>query len=205
MRKKSTIIIAAAVLALFVFGFIILSKNEWGLNMQNKDYQWYHGPQPYLGISFKYPNHWRLMEDKGKIDSYTQAVVIGPRNADDTYASTFVLRGSPLKNKNGRFENIEQLKQNYVTHLYKNPSFLSQSSAKVQNHLAEDITVIYTLPPMHHKGLKSKEVPVKARALFVQNGDNLYEFIYNADEKEFEKYITEFESVLKSLRFDKVS
>src|SRR3989344_7712910 len=156
MKKKNSAVVIGAVLALLVLVLFIWPKIEWSRQMQSRDHQVYHGSQPYLDISFQYPRDWRVMEDKGKIDAYTQAMVLGPRNLDDTYTASFIVRGSPLKSKQGRFENVEQLKQNYLTHLYKDPRLLDQSAAKVQNRTAEDVMVVYTIPPAHHIGLKSK-------------------------------------------------
>ena len=167
----------------------------------NSDRQSYEGASPYLPVSFKYPVSWMLREDQGKIDHYSQAIILAPKKPGWPYTAAFVVRGSPLKSARGRFETPEELKQNFVSHLYKDPRVLKESTLRLKGTSSIDLTVSYTFLPIRHKGFNAQPVPVKNRILFAQNNGILYELSYSADEREFESHSAEFSRLLKSLRF----
>ncbi len=166
------------------------------------NYKTFAGAVPFMNLTFRYPDDWRYLEDKGKVEPYHQAMIIGARNAVDTYSVRIVVRGTPLKLNKGRFEDVNQLKRHYASHLFKDPRVLNDTTHEIGGLTAEDLTVSYTVPPLLGTGIKhSIEFPVKERALFTQNSDCLYEFIYSADAREYDKYHGEFEKLLKSVRF----
>ncbi len=171
--------------------------------MNNPHIKTYQSDREYLQLSFEYPAAWRIIEDRGKIQAYSQALVIGPNNTAETFSANFVVLGSPIKAKGGRFENIAQLRGNFTSHLYENPHFLDSLGAKIEKYDAETVIATYTIPPTFDKGIKPLEVPVKTKAFFTQVNDCFYEVIYTADVQDFSKYENDFDHLVKSIRFKK--
>lgn len=204
MKTTLKICLSAVVLAVATAWFFFarpdhaLKPNEF---MTGK-YKTFAGTVPFMNLSFRYPGDWRLIEDKGSGEPYHQALILGARNEADTFSARILVRGTPLKRNNGRFDDVDQLKRHYAAHLYKDPKVLNDTTREVGGLTAEDLTVAYTVPPLLGKQIKhSVEFPVKERALFTQNAGYLYEFIYSVDAREYDKFHGEFEKLLKSVRF----
>jgi hypothetical protein len=64
-----------------------------------------------------------------------------------------------------------------------------------------DLTVAYTVPPLHRSGLAPVPIPVRTRTLFLRRGTFAYEVVYSADAREYATHQDAFERVLASLRF----
>lgn len=212
MQKKITL--ALVFFALGLAGWYIYaswhSDTGWGslLNAPKK-YSPYSG-KGYLRVEFEYPSGWKILEDEGKIDAYNQVFVKGPRNAADTFTSTVVVCALPARSaqSKGRFDTVQHLRENYTTHLYRDPKFLETSNTSIQGRPAESVAAAYTLPPAGARlpqgpSPKNVETPMRARAFFTRDGDVLYQFIYSADSREFARHEAEFEHLVRSVRFKK--
>ncbi len=204
MAKYIKIVIAAAILASAAWFFFVRQdkKTGEGMSVSSDKYLTFGGAVPFLNLTFRYSADWRFLEDHGATEPYHQTMIIGPRNAADTYSARIVVRGTPLKQNKGRFESVQELKQHYADHLYKDPKVINDTTHDIGGLTAEDYTVTYTVPPLLGKGIKhSVEFPVKERALFTQNAGYLFEFIYSADAREYDEHRAKFEKLLKSVRF----
>ncbi len=194
--KVSLSIVAVVILVTAWFAF------DQNRQKFNKSYASVNSAGKYLKLSFNYPRIWSLAEDKRKIETYTQLTIKGPRNTDDTYTSAFVLRAYPVKKNGGRFESALQTKKNYTDYLYPDPKILSDTATRVSNVEALDVSAAYIAPKSFFKGFVSKAIPVQQRSLFFEKDEILYQVMYTADQREYPKYIEEFEHLLKSLRFN---
>ena len=152
---------------------------------------------PYsLKISFDYPHGWRMRMEGGKVESFTQTVFLGPRNAADTYTHTFVVRETP-----SAAGTLEQLKKKKIDHLYKDARVLSESRTTVDRGPAEEVVASYKIPPLALAGRKPLAVEIKSRMIFIQKGASIFELIYSADSGEFDANAKTFEHLIKSFRF----
>lgn len=211
MRRPAALLVLAA-LALLGAALWLVSdtfRDEKRETLTGKKdagvYTRYHGTDPVLPLSFDYPGGWRLLEDKGRLEPYTQVMVLGPRNVDDTYSCTLVVRGSPLRRKGGRFGSVEELVGHYESHLFEGHQVLERSDRSFFGRPAKDVTVQYTIPPLRHKGLVPKKVPVTVRTIFLEKDGYLYELIYSADSVDFPRYSYAFDRLIESFQFSKGS
>ena len=205
MKKTSLSFLTVVVLISLGLWFLLRgSRNpvKGGLSAHAMgQYTVYTGSEPGLMVSLEYPEGWTLHEERGKIERYREARIHGPRNQDDTYTSYLVVRGSPVTSFGGRHGSLDELVAHYKAHLIRDTRIVSEHEAAVADTNATDLTVSYTLPPLLHKGIKPLAVPVKTRTVFVENSPYIYELIYSADAREYDRYAEAFEHVLKTFRF----
>ncbi|MBI3615897.1 MAG: hypothetical protein HY211_05200 [Candidatus Omnitrophica bacterium] len=161
----------------------------------------YQGRDPGLKLTFHYPAGWRLQEEQGTIDRYRQVRLLGPRNSEDTYTPYFSVAGAPLRADGGRFEDLAERVVTYKAHVPADAKIEKETARLVGGEKAFDITVAYTVPPLHRPGLKAIPIPVKTRTLFLQKGRYLYEIIHSADAREYGLQERAFGQLLKTLRF----
>ena len=89
---KKAVVGVAAVSAAIAIGWVayaIRRQEGWG--------QMYKGTDARLSVTFRYPATWRLQEERGKVDPYSEVRLMGPRNRENTYTCSLIVRGSPLK------------------------------------------------------------------------------------------------------------
>lgn len=168
---------------------------------QQDHFAQYQGREGGLLLTFQYPAAWRLQEEQGKIDLYRQVRVMGPRNSEDTYTCYLSVSGAPLKKHGGRFESAKERLAIYKGHLFSDGKVDRERERTFAGEKASDITVSYTIPPLHERGLKPIPIPVKTRTLFFEKGAYLYELIYSADSREYDLHVKAFEQLLKTFRF----
>ena len=161
----------------------------------------YPGAEADLPVSFEYPSDWRLMEERGVTESYHAVRLLGPRNADDTYTAYFVVRAFPVQPPGSRYADQRALVSHILTHLPDGASVDPQATRPLDGASADEWTVEYTIPPLHHVGRKAVKIPVKTRTVVVQRGPLLYEIAYSADERNYEAHLPAFEGLLSSLQF----
>lgn len=161
----------------------------------------YAGNDTRLQVEFRYPAGWQVQEERGKTDVYSEVRLLGPRNRDDTYTCAIAVRGSPAKAYGGKHETLVELVKHYTSHLFKDATILSENDRVVDGTHATELTVSYTIPPLHLPGLKAVEIPVKAHALFLEKDPYLYELIYSADAREYDRHADAFEQLIKTFRF----
>ncbi len=161
------------------------------------DVRSYRGSEPLLAASFDYPAAWKLKEDRGEREPYAQAAAFGPRNRAGTFTPAFVVRGVPAE----LYGSLQEYRDSYLSHLYKAPVIDHAGSAAVDGRPALDVTVDYTMPALHKPGLKNEEVPLRARLVFVRNGQALYLVAHIADRRQFKEHTPAFDKLLRSLRF----
>lgn len=161
----------------------------------------YTGSDPAFMIAFHYPKGWKLQEERGTIDVYRQVRVLGPRNEEDTYTPYVSVRGSPLKSFGGKHHNVQELINSYKQHLFHDATIESERQRTVAGIRTTDLTASFIIPPQHKPKLKAIPIPVKTRLLFLEKDPYLYELIYSADAREYERHSEAFERLIKTFRF----
>ena len=152
-------------------------------------------------VTFRYPSGWRLREEEGRMEVFRQIRLLGPRNADDTYTCSIAVWGSPLKAYGGRHGSVDGLVRHYTTHLFNGSRVVAEGRRRVGGVSATDLTVSYTIPPLHQPGLKAIAIPVMTRTVFLERNPYLYELSYSADARESDRSQQAFDLVLATFRF----
>ena len=161
----------------------------------------YQSQDSRLAMTFQYPSGWSVQEEEGKLELYSQVRLMGPRNAEDTYSPFIAVRVSPALEAGGRHRDAAELAQYHAAHQPPGARVTRDATQTVVGASAHDVTMTYTIPPLHHRGLKALSIPVTTRTLFLQRGLYLYELIYSADAREYERHAPVFEHVLQTFRF----
>ena len=202
MKQRVMVIVASV--ACLMGGWWALSTGRIGHGGHRHHtmgpYTLYTGTRRALKVSLEYPGKWMLQEEQGKMEFYQGVRMLGPRNADDTYAAYVSVRGFPLRAFGGSYEDLHALVEHYKIHAPRDSRIVSESPRKVAGAAGRDLTFSFTIPPLHHKGIKALAIPVKERKVFVEHSPYLYELTYSADSREYDRYAEAFEHLLKTLR-----
>ena len=161
----------------------------------------YRGTEPPLAVSLDYPPSWRLVEERGRAEPYAAVRVLGPRNAEDTYTAYMTVRGWLVPGEAGRMEEIDGRVHRYTSQLLDGSAVESDMRRRQWGTDVRDLTVAYTVPPLHRAGLKPVQIPVRTRTLFLRRGEYAYEVSYSADAREYASHQDAFDELLASLRF----
>ncbi|MBI2174787.1 MAG: hypothetical protein HYU33_06285 [Candidatus Omnitrophica bacterium] len=174
---------------------------EQSMNNPLGTYATYTAEEPELHVDFRYPSEWKLTKERGRIESYRQIRIQGPRNAEDTYTCYLSVLSAPNRDNGGTDEDVASRVSRFTKHLYKDPHVLSENVTPIAGVQATDLVVTFTIPPLHQPGLKALAIPVKTRSCFFQKGPYLYELTLSADAREFDRYAAAFEELLQSWKF----
>lgn len=164
-------------------------------------YATYTGTHSGLLLSVEYPADWGLKEELGKMERFRQLRALGPRNARGTYTCYLALRASPSSPGDGPRRTVDDTVRQYTTHLFGDPTVLADRKTNVGSAAGRELVVSYTMPALHHKGLKAAATTVKTRRVFFEKDAYLYEFSYSADAGEFDRHEWALEHALKTIRF----
>lgn len=189
MKKLIWLVVVCAVGVAFLWVAQNRGKRSLYEHFANESYS--------LKVRFDYPRGWRLRLEHGKIETFTQAVILGPRNAADTYTHTIIVRETRLDAS----EDLQQMKKKRIDHLYKDAKVLSESATTVDGAPAQELLVSYVIPPLQLAGHKPPAVAIKSKMIFIQKGVSVFEILYSADSGEFNTNEAAFEQLVKSLRF----
>ena len=161
----------------------------------------YRGQEPPLALSLDYPPSWRLTEEHGRTEPYAALRVLGPRNAEDTYTAQMVVRGSVLPRDEHGTESLDERVRRYTAQLLDESTVESEARRRQWGAEVRDVTVVYTVPPLHRSGLKPLPISVRARTVFLQRDGYAYDITYSADAREYASHQEAFDELLASLRF----
>ena len=161
----------------------------------------YSSPEADLPVSFEYLTYWRLTEERGTVEPYRAVRLQGLRNADGTYTAYMVVRAFPVQPPGSPYADQRAFVARLLTNLPDGASMDPQTTRSVAGVGADDFTVTYTIPPLHHAGRKAVKIPVKTRTVVLEHGPFLYELAYSADERSYGTHLADFEDLLSSLQF----
>ena len=166
----------------------------------SRDAAAFHSDEPPLAVSLSYPRSWRLVEERGRAEPYAAVRLLGPRNAEDTYTAYITVRGSLLPPAT-RADDADGPAARYLARLIDGTAVESDTRRRQWGTEVRDLTVAYTVPPLHRAGLRPLPIPVRTRTLFLRRGDHAYEIAYSADAREYASHLAAFDELLTSLRF----
>ena len=161
----------------------------------------YPGLEADLPVFFEYPSDWRLTDERGAVETYHAVRLQVSRNAEDTYTAYLVVRAFPVQPPGSRYATQRTFVNHLLANLPDGASADPQTTRPVTGVVADDFTVTYTIPPLHHAGRKAVKIPVKTRTVVVEHGPFLYELAYSADERDYDAHLFAFEGLLSSLQF----
>ena len=72
-----------------------LSWIVWNMRIDGR-FERYGGEASYLKVGFDHPSGWRTKIEQGKIEFFTQVIILGPRNPANTFSAGFIVRKTPL-------------------------------------------------------------------------------------------------------------
>jgi hypothetical protein len=106
-----------------------------------------------------------------------------------------------MPRESDRVEDADEQVRRYTSQLIDGASIESDVHRKQWGTNVRDLTVAYTVPPLHRSGLKPVPIPVRTRALFLRRRGYAYYVAYSADAREYAAHEDAFNALLASLRF----
>ena len=189
-----------------VAGLALLGLGAWSLRQceaaptAGQGEKMYQGTAPELRVTFSYPEQWPLHEEHGTVESYQAVRIMAPRNSDDTYTSHISVYGAPLKLHGGKFDSAEERVDHYKHHLLSGAEVIAEVQREVGGLQATDLIVSYTIPAIHHKGIKAAAVHITERKIVIASPSYLYEVSYTVDQREYDRYADVFDQLVKSFQ-----
>ena len=168
---------------------------------QNMQYVTYAGKDPMPKVGFQYPSGWKLKEEQGRTETYSQVRILGKRNPDDTYTCYIAVIKSPLKNAGGRYESVDEFYEQYKARFLEGTKIVSDSNSEVAQTDSRDMVISYVMPPPFQHGLKPIEIPIRTRTLVFIKGQDFYQIIFSADEREYASLENVFSKLLETFKF----
>ncbi len=154
-----------------------------------------------LPFRFEYPSNWMAGEEEGQGSPYQQVIVLGPRNALDTYNAGLTVRIMPTKTAGGQYENLEELVQRRRAqhgHSGRLEIVRDQPTRLLGLTGTElEFRVDMRLPQGGSHG--STPTEVQTHTILMAEGNRLFEFIYSADARDYGRYHEAFDHLLQSL------
>ena len=150
-------------------------------------------------VEFKYPKTWKIHSEKGKVQNYTQVLVVGPRNKASDYNAMFTVRVSPVGD---RFKEADELLQFKKDHMYQTAQVMDQSDLMLGAERGKSVMLAHTIPASGEHGMNTSPIDVKTQLIVVRHGGEFYEVIYKADKADFELYRKDFDQLTRSFKFN---
>ena len=162
----------------------------------------YRGRRFSVPFTFDYPRNWVAGEEEGRSEPYQQIVILGPRNAQDTYSAGLTIRILPTRAAGGSYADLSELAQwRRSQHAQtKDAVILKEQMAHVGGLSGTELEVEShaALPP---RALEQHRTTLRTHLVMLAKGDRLYEFSYSADAHDYPRYHSAFDRLLRSLRF----
>lgn len=208
--EHSTNVMLQSRLYSFLFVIVFLSSSQTLLQFvyaqeatEGKDimYTDFQGSPDTLAAAFQYPKAWDFQIERGKVETYVQVKIRGPRNEEDTYTSYFTVRESTVKAKGGRFDGAAELLEQRKKTLLAKAQIEEEGDVQVAGIGGRELVVAQAIPPLHTHGLKGIPIPIRTRTVVLKKDDNLYELIYSADQRQYDQFTSDFDHLLKTFAF----
>ena len=162
----------------------------------------YAQPRASFDFTFEYPQNWIAGLEEGRQQPYAQAVILGPRNAADSYSAGLTIRRQPVKALGGLYESVEALRRSRRAQYAAahDVEIISEGEQPLGKITAWRMELSYTVPLPSHS---AEATPTRIRLLLVQFAvfEQLYELSFSADASEYLTYRHVFDHLLASLRF----
>ena len=152
-----------------------------------------------LPFTFEYPRQWVAgEEERSGPHSYQQVVILGPRNAQDTYTAGLTIRVLPTKQAGGEYDDLQALVQ-WRRAQYLHAEALKWNQDKpVQLQELRGQELEFQFEVKLPKG--SERTTLLTHLVVLAHGERFFEFSYSADAHEYDRYHQTFDHLLQSVR-----
>ena len=159
----------------------------------------YQDPTASLGLTFEYPQNWVTGTDIGRNQAYWQLIILGPRNAKNTWSAGLTIR---KRSTTGLYQSLELRIERHLKQAASAPQFqlLEEGSRQVGVFQTWQMTWACTVPLPPHSAQATTPTPIQTRLVIFAIGEHLYELNYSADAKEYPAYQHVFDHLLDTLK-----
>lgn len=154
-----------------------------------------------LGCVFEYPENWAVGTERGQKQAYSQAVILGPRNASNTFSAGLTVRRMMTKASGGLYADLESLKVARQKQYGANAHYKKLDSGEqvLGGQKAAWMVIEYNTPLLPANDLHAFSVTVRMKLVQFAIGNTLYEISYAADVGQYARYEAVFEHLLQTL------
>jgi hypothetical protein len=163
--------------------------------MPTDNYTTFTSTDPKLDFTFLYPSAWQTTEFKEK--EYSQVLVRGPRNKEDTYSTAFVITVASAATMN-----LDDKVSDYLGRASKAREFKLISQARGTLALAEaaELLTSYKMGmPLH--SVHPTDTTIMERRIILKKDGQFYELGYRTVEGEYHAYLHAFEHAVRTFEF----
>ena len=151
-------------------------------------------------FTFEYPGNWVKGVDRGAHEPYWQVVMLGPRNAEDTYSASLTVRLLPSASVGGQFKNLDALVKERKRRQSRNSGFTVVLEGPLQVAGTPAQELLYSIVvPLSTPARKAAPAVLQSHEVRLSVRGHLYELIYTADQRDFEAYHKVFTHLLESV------
>jgi hypothetical protein len=155
-----------------------------------------------LGVAFEYPQNWQVGEERRQQPPFQQLIILGPRNAADSYTAGIIVRVLPVKARGGEYASLQELAAWRRTQ-YASASGVQFTRDEVVSRFGgegRELELQYGAR-VGRQTAGTSPITLKHHFVMVARGDTLYEFAFSADALEYDLYHPAFARLLESIRF----
>ncbi len=150
-------------------------------------------------LTFEYPGNWPAGVEVGRGESYWQVVILGPRNAEDSYNPGLTVRSMPVQ-AGGRYADVPSLVDARRNQYAASPQFRMLEDAPYAVAGVSGWHLIFTyVVPLPPSSINAKPTPLQTRLVIFSLGGTLYELVYSADAREYAAHQGVFAHLLQSI------
>jgi len=160
------------------------------------------GPPPTLPLMFEYPENWKVGAEARPAGPYQQVIILGPRNALDTYSAGLVVRELRTRQDGGSYADAGELVERRRRQYQAAAEFalLTDRPLSLGGAPGHELEFEYTTRLPHPHSVP-RLTTVKTRVVVMEHAGKLYELSYSADRQDYERHQPVFAHLLDTVRF----
>lgn len=173
-----------------------------GCSQQGFKFERYSSKDADLDITLDYISGWKVNEQKGSFDSFSQVVFLESERGEKTLPAVIVLtvkRESKVKFSpktiDAAYTDIVNKRKNF-----KDSKVLSESKIKLLGEDALEFELSYRALDLP-ESLKAKLVPMRERVIVFKKNDKFYILRYENFAVDFDKFNPAFSQIIKTMQF----
>ena len=149
-------------------------------------------------MSFQYPQNWVIDKSRGQLSNYEKIFIRGIRNIDKTYSNSFVIVRQP----NGTSEKVRELINNKINQILTLPKakIIADQPITLFGKEAHELSFTYQTK-LPARSLKGKDTEIHENRYYYLRNGFLYQFIFYADQRDYESLKEVFEQFVQSIKW----
>jgi len=155
-----------------------------------------------LSLACECPENWQVGVERNTAQAYTQVIILGPRNAADSFSAGLTLRRLAPKAAGGLYADLSALMAARATQRQANPQYVEHGTGerRLGDVLAfwTDFSVTAPMPP---HSVSAQPTTVRTRIFQFTWQGALYELACAADAADFATYAPVLDHLLATLQF----